>query len=292
MAARYTRRKIELFSLHGHVRRRTLDYAAALEALARRRPEERVRELPDQVIVIPTIEIDGDLVFLVVYEGDPRQSTLVFNQITAQERIQRLQRGEFAATKTHVLIDTATREAYVEYTHRGAKATDIGPAVADIASRLLQKYRGTQLTFAPVVDATFLEAIDQLDRIRLASMRVVRPNQDWSDHYERMLALGSDSDARTVLVEATAPRGESLRKRAGLLEVIRQTVGGSLSSILNARVVGQQKGSGQEQAISLRKYVEHRWARVRLREDGQVAQDDIEARMRRYRRDRINGKTN
>jgi hypothetical protein len=288
MARGYTTRKLEVFALHARTSDGLIDYAALFKTISSMRPEDRQTQVGEKLVAIPNLDISRGVVWFIAYEGALGVNPLIFNAGQAKERIQKLRTGEIVAHKTHGMIHLQSREAIIEYNHRGAKAADVSHVLEELARRTKQ-FKTLALELNPVADVEFVKAIDRFERIRVASLRVARPNMDWTDHYNNLTAVASDSEARTVEVSLTANRGGSLSTRHGIVHFIRDLATQSLSMLKGARLVGVRKGESAETAISLSHHIEHQKINVKMTEDGHVDDDDIKGKMTKYLAARTEG---
>ncbi len=277
MARGYTTRKLQVFALHARTTRGAAEYVELFNEIAGLAPERRVTDPDGRVIAIPTCEVRDGRAWLVAYEGDRGVSPLIFNTESAKERVQRLRSGEVVAHKTHALIDLNRREAIVEYNHRGAKAHDIA-VVLEGLGREVTKDLSLAVELNPFADEEFARSIARFERIRIAMLRVARPNVDWTDHYNDLTEVANDSDARTIEVTLTANRGGSLSKQQGVVRFIRDLASKSLSILKGAKVTGTRTGESAETTVSLAHHIEHQKVNVRMTDDGHV--DDIDIRQK------------
>ena len=144
-----------------------IDYQKFFAALARLAPGTRQFQRDDNLIALPQVRLDGGRAHLVAYEGPVGVQPLIFDAASAQERIQRLRAREVVATRTHCVIDLASRESIVEYNHRGAKANDLVELLAR-AGRSLPRFKDLDLDLNPKVSESFLAAIGRFERVRVA----------------------------------------------------------------------------------------------------------------------------
>lgn len=289
MAKGYTTRKLEMFAIHGRRDGAPADYAALFKELADTPAEFRQQVNHDRLVAIPEMRIDNDLVYLVAYQGEPGVNPLIFNSDSAQARIEKLKKGEIVATKTHALIDIPAREVIVEYNHRGAKASDIALVLEKVPEQRELSWTLT-LEFNPIADESFLKAISQFQRIRLASLRVAQPNVDWNDHYDHLTTVAADSKARLIQVEVTAHRGKTLSWDGGVVGFIRSLAQKGLSVMQQAKVTGVRESEQSETSVSLSKFVQHQKINVKL-SDGHVDDQDVLRLMHRYAADRRKQRT-
>lgn len=200
MAARITKRKLEVFSLHARSAAGQVDYRKLFKDLASVGDDERITEDDETIYAIPHMEIIGDEVFVVTIQGKKGVNPLIYNAETSEERIQRLRSNEIVATKTHAMFDLRRREAVVEYIHAGAKASTIAQLL-ESAGKATGRWPDLSLDLNPKADEEFVRAIDGFGRIRLASLRVARPNVDWTDHYDNLTKVAAASDAHVMEVQ-------------------------------------------------------------------------------------------
>jgi hypothetical protein len=136
----------------------------------------------------------------------------------------------------------------------------------------------------------FIEAIDRFERIRLASVKLARPNPGWAADYQHFKELQQGSNARTIEVSAAADRGDSLQKNAGLVQRIKQFIGSGEVPVKTAMIEGKRTDEGDETSISLSKFVEHRRVSVRLTRDGHVDDSDIMEKLSKFLSERPPGR--
>lgn len=282
----YTTRKLQVFAIHGHYENaeRQFDYEAVFSAIAAVRRARRGVQIGDKSVAIPQMTVTGGRMRLTAYEGE-EGNPLFYNFADATERIERLEGGEMLATKTHVLADLTRREAIVEYNQRGAKAADIAATLEHVA-RVHANLGAVKIVFTPIADAQFLQAIDRFRRVRVASLKMARPNQDWTRHADNFLAMADDSDAHYVEIGMIAERQESLSQDRGIMSFIRRLAAERLPFLKTATITGIREGEEAETSVSLANHVEHQRIPVRMTEDGHVDDSDIERKMDRYMRER------
>lgn len=288
MPSNYTSRRLEVFLLHGHQHGIVIDYRALFEYLATIAPAARARQASGKLYALPTIEIEGDRVRLIAYEGPIGESPLIYNRLNAQERIERLASGEVVARKTHALLNLVNRELIVEYNFRGAKATDIA-WLCEMLAIGHSDWDGLDLSATPMIEPSFLEALNKFRVIKIASVKVARPNQNWNADLKNMLGeMASDSDARMADVTLYASRKGTLSMTKGLVTYIKQMVSSVLPSIAGASISGIREGETADSTISLNKHLQAQTVRVRLNDDGYVDDQDIEDKIRDYLNSREN----
>jgi len=281
MAKGYTTRKLQVFALHARADSAQVDYSELFKRIASLPADQRLSDFEGRVVAIPTLEFRRGTAWLVAYEGDRGVNPLIYSTSSARERIQRLRTGEVVAHKTHASFDMRRRESVIEYNHRGAKAHDIAIVLEALARRCWD-----DPTFAielnPFADEEFAKAIVHFERIRVATLRVARPNIDWTDHYNNLTEVAQDSDARIIEVGVTASRGGSLSPRRGVVGYIRDLAREGLSILKGARVTGIREGESEETTVSLAHHIEHQKVNVRMTEDGHVDDEDVREKIEAY----------
>jgi hypothetical protein len=280
---RPTSRKLEVFTIHAHFGDDTdqaVNYERLFQAIAETRRRQRIVTVLGKSLALPEFRLDENLVLLTAYEGE-EGNPLFFNFLNATERIEELPTGEKLATKTHCAIDIERREAIVEYNHRGAKADDIAEAIQEIG-KSLTGWGDLEVEFAPVIDQTFLQAINSFERIRSATVKMVRPNRDWTDHATYLTRLALESRGQTIDVTVSARKAQSLSKTGGLIGFIKQMARASFASLKSAKVVGTREHEDAETAVSLADHQSHQRVNVEKTPDGQVNDNDINNRLVNY----------
>jgi hypothetical protein len=277
-----TSRKLEVFLLHGHQEGQPINYRALFEYLATLPPTERAGTRIGKLVALRTLEIEGDRVRLTAYEGPLGESPLIYNQLSAEERIERLARGEVLARKTHAMLSLLTRELIVEYNQRGAKLTDIVNLCQYLALRH-PDWNRLDLIATPIVEPSFLEALNRYRVIKTATVKVARPNQNWNADLKNMLGeMASDSDARMADVTLYASRRGTLSRTGGLVAYIRQMISGAVPSVAGATISGIREGESADSSISLSKHIQAQVVSVGLTQDGYVNDEDIESKIQDY----------
>jgi hypothetical protein len=284
MPRRYTTRKLEVFAIHAHLPGpNAVNYTELITALSAVPREARMARINQKFVAIPRLTIEGGLAKFTAYEGE-EGNPLFFNFRDATERIEQLEGGEMLTTKTHGLIDIERREAIIEYNQKGAKASDIATTLELIGENA--GLEGLSMEFTPVFDEAFLASIDRFRRVRVASIKVARPNFDWGDQEHYFNDVAADSDARYVELTMTAERQHSLAQDRGLLRYIRRIAAAALPYLKGAKVTGTRQGEEEETTVSLSHHIEHQRIQVRMTDDSLVDDQDIERKLEGFRRSR------
>ncbi len=288
MARGYTTRKLEVWSLHAHQNDEAVeDYRSLFYALSRMRPQSRVWEDDEKAIALPRLQLKRGKVLFTAYEG-PRGQPIIFDTEAGTERTQPLEPGEIVATRTHGLLDLGSREAIIEYNHRGAKAGDIA-TVLGVSGRRLRDWKTLYVELSPKVAESFAEGVDAFERVRVAGFRIARPNADWTDWDDRFAESAADSGAQSAQAEYNAKRGTSLSKEEGVVPFIKARAADGVSALKNAFITGTRVGERAETKITLADHKEHQKVAVRLDENKQVDDHDISRRLAEYDVERHGG---
>jgi hypothetical protein len=187
-----------------------------------------------------------------------------------------------SAHKTHALLSLQTHEMVVEYNHRGPKASDIVSLCQNLA-RQNRAWQSLDLTVTPVVEASFLRALDRFRVIKLATVKVARPNPGWTRDFKNLMGeMAEDSDARLADVTLHASRNGTLSKTQGIIAYLRDMLSGRAPSVEGATIWGIREGEDADSSVSLNKFVQRQIVNVRKTSDGYVDDEDIEGKIRDY----------
>jgi len=274
-------RKLQLFSLHARTEAGPLDYQGLFNFMAGFGPAERARIVGGRMIALGSVRIEGDRVWLHAYEGDIKTDPLFLNVFSGQEHPGKLEPNDVLVQKTHVLIDTETRNVVVEFNGRGAKAHDIAELLQTIGLAA-PGYRGLELDFNPKAGEGFIREIERFSRIRIAALKLSRPNFNWTDHRNHLTDMADQSNGHVIDVSVFAARDESLEQNHGIVRYIKTLVRDPLSMFKGASVTGVRTNENAETSVSLGRFIEHRNVKVRRTASGHVVDADIEEEMLHY----------
>jgi hypothetical protein len=180
------------------------DFFEKLASLPRR---QRIHPIGPIVIAFPIVQQDGSRFFLRAVEGGD-SAALVLNTTTGVTRENFLEESEMLSEASHILVAPTKRRAAIEFVRRGPKAQMMSVAIEGILRRHFRDLENTRFEFAPIVDRDFIAQIDSFSRIRVANMRVTRPNASWTEHYNELSAFMEQSDGDKVEVGVRATGGE------------------------------------------------------------------------------------
>jgi hypothetical protein len=282
MAARWTSRKLYLYSLHVHRGKRAVsDYAELFREIARLSVRQRAITTSDRLTALRTVVLDGSYVSLVAYEGPPGLAPLIFDLAADEERLEELGAREVMATRTHAIVNLSNRDTVVEYNHRGAKARDLAQLIAVSGQKALKR-DDLIVELSPVAAPDFAKAIDDFETIKIASLNIIRPNLNWNKERNHAAALAQESEGQRVEVAVFAGGGEGLARRKGIVSLIKSLGRESKSNLRNASVSGRRKGERSDTTISLERHLEHRNVRVRLGPGGHPDSLSVEERIKEF----------
>jgi hypothetical protein len=274
-------RKLQLFTLHARTEAGPIDYLGLFNFVGGLGPTERARIVGGRMIALGPVRIEGNMVWLHAYEGDIKTDPMFLNVSSGEEHPGKLEPNDVLVQKTHVVIDTESRNVIVEFNGRGAKAHDIAELLQTIGSAS-PECQGLVLDFNPKVGEDFIREIERFGRIRVAELKLSRPNFDWTDHRNHLTDIASQSNGHVIDVSVYAARHESLAKNGGMVRYIKTLVRDPLSIFKGASVTGVREHEDAETSVSLARFIEHRNVRVRRAASGHVVDADIEGEMLEY----------
>lgn len=280
MAKRLTR-KFEAYVMHAH-HDTPATYSDLFQKLASLQREDRIYRYSDEVVVgFPIVVKDGDGYFIQAVEGGDN-SALVLNVETGDTRENILGRAEMLSHATHFVVSPKKRRAAIEFSQRGAKSQMLALAIEEILRFHYPNLANIGFSFAPVIRKNFITEINAFERIREASIRVMRPNASWTDHYTGLSELAEESGGDKVAVEIKAGRNAALKKNAGIVRVIKDVVSDSEPYLDDAVVTGTRHDETAETSVHAKKHVQHTKAIVEADDAGVPIIDDIRSKLSRF----------
>ena len=249
-------RKLELFAIHAH-HDTASTYVDLFDKLSRVQRARRVIEISGIVIGFPIVRARTDGLFIRATEGDPDSSALVFDRETGRTRETDLSKSEVLSQTTHLYVVPEKRRAAIEYSRRGVKAALLGPAMEGILRANYSELHNIRLEFTAVPTKGFLEEVKQFERIREASIRLMKPNASWTDHYTDLSDLMDDSNGAKVELDVRAGRGESLRKNRGIVKVIKDVAADEQPYLDEAKLIGTRENETNETTLRSSQHLEH-----------------------------------
>ena len=248
--------------------------------------EVRETEFEKRLYALPVVEVFPNRVLLIAYEGDIGKKPLFYNRENQSERVANLRANEILATRTHALIDLKTRTIVVEYNRGGAKAYDLLNIIWNLAKTL--GYENLTMEMPPIIGESFLKELAQFRRVRMATIKMVRPNTNWNDCEVALAKTAEDSDAQMIEVSFSAAKKESLSKSRGLLGMIKEIIADRRGVLKNVQVFGKKTNAAKETSVKLHNHLENRKVEISQSEDdGHPNSDEIKAELHNYLNDII-----
>ncbi len=265
MPPRTVTRSLLAYAIHGHTRDGVLDYPEFFAMLASLPFAVRRMTLRDQVTAIASLkETDGGSFVLRVVTGTQGTAPMFFDLETGKERIGPLNKTEIVAASTVVAVNPYTRAVVVERRRPGVPLESLEKLFSSVG----REHGYDQLTIAltPVAGESFLDELEEFERIRRAEVLLTRPNFDWTTNATALVGdLGAASDADVMEVAASASRGQSLRKDGGIVQDIKNFVTRPINGLKNVKIFGRKSGGATELTLSLERH--------QLREDVTLSRD-------------------
>ena len=91
-----------------------------------------------------------------------------------------LESGQMLVQTTHAMIDMTSRYSVFEYNHFGAKFPDIAHSIEGTYEALGYSDE-FEFYFTSVAGEDFWDEIESMQRVRVAQVRLARPNYGWDD---------------------------------------------------------------------------------------------------------------
>ena len=207
---------------------------------------------------------------------------MVFDLSTGEAKESDLGSNEVYGQATHFVVVPSARSAAIEYVRSGAKAILLGPAIAEIMRNNIEQFSDVQVEFAPKIQRAFEEEIDLFERIRMASIRVTRPNASWTDHYSDLSELMNESHGDKAAIDIRAGRGKSLRKNSGIVQVIKDVSADEFPYLEEASVTGTREDEVSETTVRSRSHVVHSRVVVQADDTGTAYNTSIRRKLSEF----------
>lgn len=251
---------IRFYSLHIRSESEIVNYVEFFEAVGGAQGSE-VQVSADYTTVLDKFEIENRIVEMVFLGGDTTAQTVYYDRSEGGAVVESSSNRRWAAKPTRVVVDLTDDNRIV------ALESIRGGVTPTLFERYLERVEVTgfpnrSVDVPPLAAESFIDEIDDFERIRLASVEVARPNIDWSDHANNLYELADESGAQSSTAKVKAPRGESLNKHGGLIGVIREVVTSGNSSIKNATITGRKPGDVKDRQVSLTNHHEKSSAEI------------------------------
>jgi hypothetical protein len=214
-------------------------------------------------------------------EGED-SSALILNTETGRTRENILGEAEILSQAAHLLVSATKRRAVIEYVRQGPKASILSVAIEGLLRKHYPNLHNIGFEFAPIVSENFTAEINAFERIRIAKIRVIRPNASWTEHYTELSELMEESGGDKGEIGVRATEGKSLRKNSGLVRVIKQVAEDAQPYLDDASVTGTREGEIAETTIRARKHVVHTRINVDADDAGVASTGDIRTKLARF----------
>lgn len=251
--------RIDFYHVHGHAKNAPVDYVRLLDALQSIRGYDLKVANHHTAVGTANLASNGGQLFLIVYTGYSAKTALFFDLLETKELTQVTRPDRFPARKTYAMIDARKRLLAIE-----SKKGYVGPS---LLSRLIEEYFHTltdsefktlELNFSPVVDETFVDKLNEFERIKSATITIVRPNVDWTDQHDKLTEIAQESDAKSLGVEAHSKRAKSLAKKSGIIQFIKTSAASKAKSLFQKiKIVGSLSDDSGLITLDLNKHIKY-----------------------------------
>jgi hypothetical protein len=283
-----TRRiKLEVFNMHAHRGSNPVNYSDLLNDFSKLPAALRFERIADRIIVVQSfIRQENGSFFFRAYSGSPGSKFLLLEPEQFLESVASLQGGRFIAAKTLGVIEPDRREAIIQYVHGGVTAMQVSALIEKVLrAEYPDRWKDLTFEFAYIPGASFRDELARFERIQSASVKLTRPNPDWTDYSDKLLGLGDDSGARDISVSATAPRNGTLAREHGVIRIISGLMAQAKSILKSASVTGVFGDDDELISINLKTHAEAKF--VRLPADASIVNDaDLTAELNRFLEER------
>lgn len=242
------------YVLHGRASGVPIDYEGFftwVSGLERQRTRVQVHQ--DLVLAIAKVERDESRWRFRFISGNPGEIPLVYDDSTGEVFEEDSVAGRWRATATRVTADPTLRLVAIEQRRVGVGSVNLERYFSRLAE---QNNFGAKVSLEmnPLPSPSFEHEIDELSRIRQATIDVRRPNTDWNDADDILSSLADESGAHRASVTVNASRGETLTRDRGIMSLIVGHLRRPLSNVENVRVTGTSPGSDRERTVSLTRH--------------------------------------
>lgn len=255
MAPRTITRSLFAYAIHGHTRQGVLDYPAFFAMLSELPFTSRRVSVRDQTTAIASLAEDeksGSVVLRIV-TGTPGSAPTLFDLETGKERTGPLNKTEIVAASAIVAVNPISRGVVVERRRPGVPISSIEKLLSSLGRE--NGYDDLTIALTPLAAESFLEELEEFQRIRRAEVLLTRPNFNWTTNAQALVGeLASESDADVMEVAASAARGQSLRRDGGIVQDIKNFVKRPINGLKNVRVMGRRSDGAAESTLSLERH--------------------------------------
>ena len=250
-------RSVYAYELHGHDASGPLDYDTYFQRLSELPVPDRqyVRPRSSEIVAVPEVRRVSDSVFVLrLVSGRAGELPLLYDPETGIERTARVRQGELAIQFSWLLVDVSERLVVQERRRPGVPLGDAVRGLVGIGRNHGLADNPT-LSFHPLVASGFAAEIDELYRVKSATMVLARPNMSFKDAANSLISkAAADSNAGAVTLGAKARPQESLAKDAGIISEIKDMTSTSFSPLRSAQVVGRRADESKDRTVSTRNH--------------------------------------
>ncbi|MDK9640950.1 hypothetical protein [Propionibacterium freudenreichii] len=249
-------RTVEAYSIHGHVASGTedeslLDYPRFFQHLLTEDLRVLRMQLGDDVVAISEQHEDGQRLSFRFVIGNTQDLPLVYDLDSATATEINPGTDRLVVRGAWVFALPGIRLLFVEKKRPGVPIFQI--------ERFLSNYGRSQLgldgltiSLNPVPSSDFAQEIEEMTRVREATIVMRRPNYSWTATAGELIGgPATESNAASVRLQVSADRGQSLEKKRGVVHDLLGLVSRPITGLKNAIVKGNSPHHVGERTISL-----------------------------------------
>ena len=252
-------RPIEAYSIHGRLGEQLLDYRALFAGLASLDRLGRQVHVRDWIVAITEVREIGDEFMLRFVSGIEGETALYYDIETGEESVEETG-SRIAANASWVVSSPGKRVVVIERSRPGVSVMLIERTLEELAVRA--GVGNARIDLNPIPAASFVNELEELERIRSASVVLHRPNYDWADNAATLTGYAAESDGGRISVQVQADRSKSLSRTSGIVLDLKRLARSPISSLKNVKVVGNKAGESRERTVSLDRHLERRYVEV------------------------------
>lgn len=253
-------RTVQAYSIHGRRNGDLFSYEEVFRGIGGLARPERQISIRQLVVAVTILRDQGDVMTFRFVSGVEGERALFYDTATGVEAEEDIG-TRVVADSSWVVIAPSKRLAVVERRRPGVALLSIEQWLAAAAERLDP---GARFTFDlnPIASPSFTSELDELDRIRSASVVLRRPNFDWSENGAQLTGYSDESNATTASVSLSAGRGQSLSAKQGIVADIRELLRRPINALKDVVVIGQRADEPKERRVSFTRHAERRFVQI------------------------------
>lgn len=251
-------RTVEAYSVHGHIASGSpdetlLDYRAFFDQLRRANLHSLRVQLGDDVVAITEQHDTGERIALRFVIGNTDELPLVYDIGSATATPIDPGADRLVVRGAWVFVLPDSRLIFVEKRRPGVPIFQIERFLAQYGRNQLG-LDGLTVSLNPVPSSDFAREVEEMTRIREATIAMRRPNYSWTDTAGELIGEpAAESNASEVRLQLSADRGQSLAKDRGVVRDLLRLVRNPVTGLKNAIVRGQSPRHEGERTVSLDK---------------------------------------